>query len=84
MNSKKTLIVLSAAAVLGMLGASAALASNEHDDSASGPQAQRDWVEWQRSLGRTVPGYGYVPGENGRSAYGYVVPHAPVHKHIKR
>jgi len=78
MNSKKTLIALSAAAMLGMLGASAALASNEHDDSASGPQAQRDWVEWQRSNGRTIP------GENGPSAYGYVAPHAPVHKHIKR
>jgi len=81
MNSKKTLIALSAAAAFGLLSASAALAS-DRDDSASGPQAQRDWVDWQRSVGHTVPGNGYV--DNGRAAFGYATPHAPVHKHVKR
>jgi hypothetical protein len=79
MNSKKTLIALSAAAALGILGASAALAS-DRDDSASETQAQRDWTEWQRSTGHTNPGNGYV--DNGRSSYGFAASHAPARKHI--
>ena len=74
MSSKKTLLALFTAAALSMLGASAALAS-DRDDSASGPQAQRDWVEWQRSLGHTVHGNGYA--NNGRTAFGFAAPHAP-------
>ena len=81
MSSKKTLMALSVTIALGVLGAaSAAFAGdNERDnDGVSAAQAQRDWVEWQRSLGHSVPGNGYV--DNSGTAYGYVPPHrAPKH-----
>jgi hypothetical protein len=78
-NTKKTLIALSAALALGILGASAALAGGDTQDGTDG-DAQRDWVEWQRSLGHN-PGNGYV--DNGRSSYGFAAPHQP-RKHIER
>jgi len=76
MNSKKALMALSAAVVLAVLGtASAASASDDdRDRGVSATQAQRDWVEWQRSLGRN-PGNASV--DNSRTAYGFVAPHAP-------
>jgi opacity protein-like surface antigen len=84
MNSKKTLVALSAAIVLGVLGAASVASASDGDrdnGGVSAAQAQRDWVDWQRSLGHSVPGNGYV--DNGSAAYGYVPPQqAP--KHIKR
>jgi hypothetical protein len=81
MNSKKTLMALTVAIALGVLGAasSASAGDNERDnDGVSAAQAQRDWVDWQKSLGRSVPGNGYV--DNSGAAYGYVPPHqAPKH-----
>ena len=77
MNSKKTLIALSAAVALAILGtASTASASDDDRDRGnSATQAQHDWLEWQRSLGRN-PGNASV--DNGGSAYGYAAPHAPL------
>jgi hypothetical protein len=88
MISKKSLTALSAAVALGILGASVASASeDDRDGGVSASQSLRDTQEWERSLGHTVPGTGYVPGhgyvDNGGSAYGYVPPHQ-THKHIKR
>jgi hypothetical protein len=58
-----TKIALAAALVLG--AASTALASNEHDDSVSAAQAERDWQDWQQGLFQHHM-------SNGGSAYGFV------------
>jgi hypothetical protein len=81
MNSKKTLIALSSAIALGILGATSAAIAGDRDDTASETQAQRDWVEWQRGVGHNVSGY----VDNSGSAYGLAAPHeVQPRKHISR
>ena len=80
MYSKKSL-VLSAATVVLLAGASVALASNLTDDRDSGLSARQTQLDEQfaRSHSTTT----VVPGTPARpiSSYGYVRPHRPAAKH---
>jgi hypothetical protein len=69
MFSKMT-IAVSAALILG--AASAALASNEHDDSVSETQAAREMRGSQLPWWWNTPKQGRGGFSNSRNAYGYV------------
>jgi hypothetical protein len=77
MTSNKTLIALSAALALGVLGAASAAQANDVENNASPAQAQRDWQDWQRTLGHNVT------VDNGRSAYGFATQHELTQAHKK-
>ena len=78
MYSKKSL-VLSAATVVLLAGASVALASNLTDDRDSGLSARQTQLDEQfaRSHSTTIRGTPARP----ISSYGYVPPHRPAARH---
>jgi hypothetical protein len=73
----RTKIALSVAMVLGVLGtASAALASNEHDDSVGGRDAARQ-------VGNPLPWW-WNSADGGRAAFAYQpAKHAPTVRAVK-
>jgi hypothetical protein len=80
MTGKRTLIALSAALAVGLLGAASVAQANDVEDNASSAQVQRDWQDWQRTLGHNTT------IDNGRSAYGFATQHelTQAHKNIGR
>jgi len=78
MNSKKTLIAMSAAVALGIVGASAAWASD------SGENHQDNDRSVSRSVARVNPAW-VGTSANAGSAFGYAAPtqnHRPAREHI--